>query len=187
MALFGWPLPFGRLLLARPAPPCMYLSLSLRAWDCVASARRGLPLGRKIYLYLLISAPPSPQDPCSTPLHAGVCPRRSLLSREEHSITHALPPSPIHLRRPPATRVEAVGQLRPPWPRDAARLAMPAASRCGCAAPLGSISTPLTGAPPSSIQVSLPSEPHATAEMIRATRREDAQVLSSSIVPASSM
>ena len=28
----------------------MYLSLSLRAWDCVASARRGLPLGRKIYL-----------------------------------------------------------------------------------------------------------------------------------------
>ena len=29
----------------------LYLSLSLRAWDCVASARRGLPpLGRKIYL-----------------------------------------------------------------------------------------------------------------------------------------
>jgi hypothetical protein len=24
--------------------------LSLRAWDCVASARRGLPWGRKIYL-----------------------------------------------------------------------------------------------------------------------------------------
>ena len=28
----------------------LYLSLSLRAWDCVASARRGLPFGRKIYL-----------------------------------------------------------------------------------------------------------------------------------------
>ena len=28
----------------------LYLSLSLRAWDCVASARRGLPPGRKIYL-----------------------------------------------------------------------------------------------------------------------------------------
>lgn len=28
----------------------MYLSLSLRAWDCVASARRGLPFGRKNYL-----------------------------------------------------------------------------------------------------------------------------------------
>ena len=30
----------------------LYLSLSLRAWDCVASARRGLPLGRKIYFIL---------------------------------------------------------------------------------------------------------------------------------------
>jgi len=30
----------------------MYLSLSLRAWDCVASARRGLPLGGK-FTYLL--------------------------------------------------------------------------------------------------------------------------------------
>ena len=30
--------------------PSMYLSLSLRAWDCVASARRGLPFGRKNYL-----------------------------------------------------------------------------------------------------------------------------------------
>jgi hypothetical protein len=28
----------------------MYLSLLLRAGDCVASARRGLPFGRKIYL-----------------------------------------------------------------------------------------------------------------------------------------
>ena len=35
---------------------------------------------------------------------------------------------------------------------------MPAASRCGCAAPLGSISTSLTGAPPSSIRRSLPLE-----------------------------
>jgi hypothetical protein len=31
----------------------MYLSLSLRAGDCVASARRGLPLGRKLFLLLL--------------------------------------------------------------------------------------------------------------------------------------
>ena len=30
----------------------LYLSLSLRAWDCVASARRGLPPGRKIYVTL---------------------------------------------------------------------------------------------------------------------------------------
>ena len=49
-----------------------------------------------------------------------------------------------------------------PWPRRGAS-AMPAASRCGCAAPLGSISTSLTGAPPSSIQVSLPSEPCHTS------------------------
>ena len=44
-----------------------------------------------------------------------------------------------------------------PWPRRGAS-AMPAASRCGCAAPLGSISTSLTGAPPSSIRRSLPLE-----------------------------
>ena len=41
-----------RPLAAHRFPPCMYLSLSLRAGDCVASARRGLPLGRKIYLLL---------------------------------------------------------------------------------------------------------------------------------------
>ena len=35
----------------------MYLSLSLRAWDCVASARRGLPLGRKIYLLTYLLTP----------------------------------------------------------------------------------------------------------------------------------
>ena len=34
----------------------LYLSLSLRAWDCVASARRGLPPGRKIYLLTYIGA-----------------------------------------------------------------------------------------------------------------------------------
>jgi len=33
----------------------MYLSLSLRAWDCVASARRGLPFGRKIYLLTYVN------------------------------------------------------------------------------------------------------------------------------------
>jgi hypothetical protein len=42
-------------------PPCMYLSLSLRVWDCVASARRSrrdlVPYGglyrREIYLLTL--------------------------------------------------------------------------------------------------------------------------------------
>ena len=35
---------------SRPAQYSMYLSLLLRAGDCVASARRGLPFGRKNYL-----------------------------------------------------------------------------------------------------------------------------------------
>jgi hypothetical protein len=49
----------NRLVDAVLVPPSMYLSLSLRAWDCVASARRGLPLGRKIYLltYAVLAKP----------------------------------------------------------------------------------------------------------------------------------
>ena len=40
----------------------LYLSLSLRAWDCVASARRGLPLGRKIYLLMKRTKGAAPQN-----------------------------------------------------------------------------------------------------------------------------
>ena len=39
---------YGWLVVGREAAG--YSRYALRAWDCVASARRGLPWGRKIYL-----------------------------------------------------------------------------------------------------------------------------------------
>ena len=90
---------------------------------------------------------------------------RSLLSREEHSCAPSFAHSP-----PPSSRVEAVGQLRG---RDAARLQ--------CQPPRDVVALLHLAPSPLPLRVRRPApfkrvclRSHATADMIRATRREDA-------------
>ena len=90
---------------------------------------------------------------------------RSLLSREEHSCAPSFAHSP-----PPSSRVEAVGQLRG---RDAARLQ--------CQPPRDVVALLHLAPSPLPLRLRRPApfkrvclRSHATADMIRATRREDA-------------
>ena len=107
-----------------------------------------------------------PQRPLSTPLQRRSADSvRSLLSREEHSCAPSFAHSP-----PPSSRVEAVGQLRG---RDAARLQ--------CQPPRDVVALLHLAPSPLPLRVRRPApfkrvclRSHATADMIRATRREDA-------------
>jgi len=77
------------------------LPLSLRAWDCVASARRGLPFGRKIYLLTAWLRR------ASNPLHSGGSASRQPSSHSQHGITASNAALP-------SRKVEGlVGPLRP--------------------------------------------------------------------------